>query len=350
MTARKPLWSQAGSTSAEEDRALITALYGPVGGVVMSTDLLVTQNGTPNMSVNVAAGRCVVVGTENATMQGDYVGWLDAVLNVAISASDPTNGRIDLIVAKFQDAQYSGATNAFSVVAVTGVASGSPVAPAAPANSIILAQISVAATSTTVLTAAITDKRGPIVPVPSVGLPAVYPAAPLRGSEIYRISNDVAEGPELFDGTAWRLPWNMPWGCVGTPFVSTTFSQAVTSTTPVDLTAISVTWVAVANRRYRVTASGLIVTQATNVSTAKVWITTGAGALLANICDLNLSISGTGQRGNVVGTYLYQGLAAGSQTVKLQAQTSAITSTVTQDSTTQVVLMVEDIGPNGAPS
>jgi len=128
-------------------------------------DMLVTANGTPNMSVNVAAGQCLINGTQNSTSQGSYHGLNDASVNLAIAASDATNPRIDIVVAQVRDAAYSGANNDFILAVVTGTPAGSPAAPATPANAIVLAQIAVAANATTIVSGNITDKR-PIVGVP----------------------------------------------------------------------------------------------------------------------------------------------------------------------------------------
>lgn len=130
------------------------------GGVALGLGggLAVTQNGTPNMTVNVAAGTALIPGTEGSK-QGVYSVLNDATLNVSLAASDPTNPRIDLIVFKVQDTFYSGGSNTSSIVAVTGTPAGSPTPPAAPANSLVLAQIAVAANDTAITTGEITDKR-----------------------------------------------------------------------------------------------------------------------------------------------------------------------------------------------
>src|SRR4051812_47438970 len=94
-----------------------------------------SQNGSPNMSVNVASGQVYIPGTQG-TKQADSVGINDPRKNITITAADGTNPRIDLIVAKVQDSLYSGVTNAWSLVVVTGTPAGSPAAPTAPANSL----------------------------------------------------------------------------------------------------------------------------------------------------------------------------------------------------------------------
>lgn len=143
---------------AEDVRRMTHMMMNVRPGIVQSGDLAVTQNGTPNMSVNVASGNAFVAGTE-ATYQGLYHCENRGVLNVVVPASDPTNPRIDLIVLKVQDAIYSGATNAASIVDVPGTPAGTPVEPSPPNNCLVLAKISVAANATTVVTANITDYR-----------------------------------------------------------------------------------------------------------------------------------------------------------------------------------------------
>jgi hypothetical protein len=132
---------------------------GSSSGIRQATDLQVTQNGSPNMSVNVAAGEAIVAGTQNLTSQGTYEVLNDATVNLAVAASDPTNPRIDIVVAQVQDAAYSGATNAWQLAVVTGTPAPSPVPPAAPANSFTLAQIAVAANATSITSGNITDLR-----------------------------------------------------------------------------------------------------------------------------------------------------------------------------------------------
>ena len=150
MTALNPplhLQNRTDHTS-QGDRLLLRSLWR-VGGVVASGDMTVAAQGSPNMSVTVAAGGAIIPGTESA-FQGTYHCVNDASVTVTIAASDPTNPRKDIIVAKVQDAFYSGAVNSWSLVAVTGTPGGVPVPPAAPANSLILATITVPAGSTTV--------------------------------------------------------------------------------------------------------------------------------------------------------------------------------------------------------
>jgi len=132
----------------------------PAHGVINTGDLAVTQNGTPNMSVNVATGGCFIRGTLNAN-QGAYHLWNDGTVNLSISAADATNGRRDLVIAQVRDAAYSGATNDARITVVTGTPAASPADPSLASfpNALVLARITVAAGDTAINTADITDLR-----------------------------------------------------------------------------------------------------------------------------------------------------------------------------------------------
>lgn len=167
----------ADSLTAETFRQAPSSLLASTG-VVASGDLAVTQNSTPNMSVDVAAGQIWIPGTLASTTgfstnvgnqagyglpttfneQGCYYGWNNGTVNLQIAAADPTNPRIDLVVAYIQDAAYSGSTNQPTLGVVTGTP-GSGFAPPAPASAVALAQVSVAAGATSITTADIFDQR-----------------------------------------------------------------------------------------------------------------------------------------------------------------------------------------------
>jgi hypothetical protein len=110
------------------------------------------------MAVLVASGICVVPGTE-AFQQGAYGCYNDADFTVSIATAHATLARIDIIVFKVEDSQYSGGVNTSSIVAVTGTPSGSPAVPTAPANSITLAHVAVGAAVSSIVNANITDTR-----------------------------------------------------------------------------------------------------------------------------------------------------------------------------------------------
>ena len=162
-TQNPPYALQSGSHSAELfRRAVGSLLQSSLGGVVSEGDLAVTQNGTPNMSVNVAGGypggELWIPGSIGAT-QGLYYALNDATVNLAIAASNATNPRYDVVYAAVQDAAYSGSTNTWVLGVVTGTPAASPVVPSLPSSAVALAQILVPAASTSVVTGNITDVR-----------------------------------------------------------------------------------------------------------------------------------------------------------------------------------------------
>lgn len=160
MTVRNPaVFLQAGAHPAEDVRRALDLLAGGAGVYEAAGGALaVTESGTPGMSVSVAGGRCVIVGDEG-TYQGAYFCENRGAQAVTITAADVADPRVDLIVAKVQDSNYSGAVDAWSLVAVAGTPAASPLAPTAPANSITLATVAVAAAASSILDANITDLR-----------------------------------------------------------------------------------------------------------------------------------------------------------------------------------------------
>ena len=157
MTIRTPVWIQTGGETAEDARRATQAAWGNPG-IITATDLAVTQHGTPDMSVDVAAGQVILPGT-SATGQGYYVVENTATLTLPVSASDPTNARVDLVVAAVQDSQYSGLSNAAVIQVVTGTPAPAPVEQPVPANAWVLATIAVPADASSITNANITDQR-----------------------------------------------------------------------------------------------------------------------------------------------------------------------------------------------
>ena len=152
-----PSWLQNGSHPAENDRLTTQALWKTTG-IINATDLAVTQNSPAGMSVLVAAGWAAILGTTQTNM-GVYMAYNDASAVATITTANVSNPRIDIICITVSDAYYTGALNQVAINVVAGTAAASPVAPATPANSILLATIAVGAGVTSILTANITDSR-----------------------------------------------------------------------------------------------------------------------------------------------------------------------------------------------
>lgn len=130
------------------------------GGIhpTLGSEFVVTQAGSPNMTVLCGSGVASVPGTESGT-QGNYLCINDASVTLTVTAAHATLARIDLVVLNVRDAFYSGANNDSQLQVIAGTPASSPVAPSAPANSIIIAQIAVGAAVTSIVNANITDQR-----------------------------------------------------------------------------------------------------------------------------------------------------------------------------------------------
>ena len=168
-----PLALQNAAHSAQLLRQMVAALFGATqpgtlaagaGGVVNAGDLAVTQNGTPNMSVNVAGGSAFIPQTRAAN-SGLVYGLNDATVNKAIATADATNPRVDLVCAVVNDTAYTGSLNTWALTVVTGTPTAGATlsnlngAGALPAAAIPLAYVLVPASSSSVVTANIADVR-----------------------------------------------------------------------------------------------------------------------------------------------------------------------------------------------
>lgn len=136
-------YTQAACHTAQGDRQVLNSLLCSEGVDLAANALVVTTAGS-GLGVNVAAGGAFVLGDSAAT-QGYYHVYNDATVVKTHAAADPTNPRIDLVIARVNDAAYSGVSNTWTLEIVTGVAAPAPVAPAAPVTSIILAQVLITA-------------------------------------------------------------------------------------------------------------------------------------------------------------------------------------------------------------
>ncbi len=131
------------------DRADLTAIILAISGNYVSTGCQVTAQSTPNMTVQVSAGTIYVNGTSYA---------IAAVASLAVTAPS-SHDRRDIVVAN-SSAVVSIIEGTPCTVAGWTPISGvlPPVKPAIPALSVILGEIYVASTTTSITSANITDK------------------------------------------------------------------------------------------------------------------------------------------------------------------------------------------------
>lgn len=125
-------------------------------GVRYGTGNPLQVNASSGMNITVNAGVAWVQGTAAANA-GMYTGCLDSTATLTVATSDPTNPRIDNVIVQVTDLGTSSSTTV--VVLQTGTPASSPVAPTLPANSLLLAQIAVAANASSIVAGNITDKR-----------------------------------------------------------------------------------------------------------------------------------------------------------------------------------------------
>lgn len=171
-----------------------------VGGVVNKTDLLVTANTTPNMSVNVAGGSALIPQTQAANA-GLYFAFFTAKKNYSLAAASAVNPRVDGVFGSVLDKAYSGSTTERIIQVVTGTPTAGATltnlsgAPAVPAASIPLAWVLVTANATSISSAKIKDAR----PFAAMG-------NPLRGVPVCRVYYN-GSGPAAI-GAQTPMPFN----------------------------------------------------------------------------------------------------------------------------------------------
>lgn len=155
--------------SAQQDRAgLLGTIFSREG--VLDKDanhLKVSQRGLgANLSVDVAAGRCAIMGDDVAD-QGTYVCHSTTVVN--LSLNKPASGTYThRIIARVRDKLANGVWAGYDwlVEVLPDVGSGTP---STPNSAISLATVAVSSTATSIVDANVTDTRSRA----SVGTPAL---------------------------------------------------------------------------------------------------------------------------------------------------------------------------------
>ena len=197
-------------------RKMINGMMGGRQAIFADGDFEVTEHSTgADGTCDVAAGQLFVRGTD-VSNQGLYYVVNDATVNLAFSAADPTNDRIDLVIVEIQDSFYAGGANQADLTIVAGTPAGSPVVPDLDAlgyeNYFVLAQVLVnSGGGTVVADSDITDRRrsyassqyglataaGGIVICTST----TRPPSPHAGLTIFE--TDTLD-ERVWDGTIWR--------------------------------------------------------------------------------------------------------------------------------------------------
>lgn len=163
MSVESPAWSsQNSSFPANQTRRAVFFPLNTAGGCKGSADLEVTAPSS-GMSVNVGTGEVIVPGSN--TGQGLYYGWVSSQTNLTISASDPTNPRIDTVCATIYDKFYGASADSWVVQVVAGTPTAGATlsnldgAASLPSNSLLIAYVLVPAGATSIVSADIQDER-----------------------------------------------------------------------------------------------------------------------------------------------------------------------------------------------
>jgi len=211
MTLRTPIIA-GGSDSAETFRLALGSLWVPASALNSRTGVtsVPVLTGTGNFTATVGPFTCVIDGTSNS-LQGSYPVANDVATTVTIGAAN-TQARIDLISLQIQDNAYdSSGFSRGQLVVTAGTPSGSPVAPSAPANSISLWTVPVAANATSVTWASATAvypytaAAGGIVPVrTSTDQPAAVNGVQYRHRlDVAAAAGSVSPLESSVNGTTW---------------------------------------------------------------------------------------------------------------------------------------------------
>jgi len=160
MSLETPIWVQGGTYSARLDRSLLDVIF--TEGVINpgGSALAVTQRSTgANDSVDVAAGAAIISGDDEAD-QGKYYVRNTGVVNVPFTPAPGSDQRIDLLVLQVNDPTAGGAAGDDAVfLVIEGTPAGTAVAPAVPDTAIPLAEVLRLSSDTSIVNAAITDRR-----------------------------------------------------------------------------------------------------------------------------------------------------------------------------------------------
>ncbi|MFB9687711.1 hypothetical protein [Amycolatopsis plumensis] len=218
--------SGVGVQSAEDVRHSMAALWTPAGAVTSRSGMVPTGTAavpgsvlatlpTANTTVHVQPFRYV---RQSSRGGGTYTMILDSIKDIDVlnpanggTAADPSNARIDLIIAQQSDTFFGDANSNMVVKRVTGTPAGTPLDPTVTgsADYVLLARITVPANATTIQTANIANVAlpsavtvGGLLPVADATERAAL-ANPFDGQQIYRRDLDWIE---VYDGTAWRAP------------------------------------------------------------------------------------------------------------------------------------------------
>ena len=149
----------------------------PLGGVFTGLSAAMQVIAGTGLQVKVNAGYCAV--PHPTTGHGVYLFGTMTQTALTVATADGTHPRIDIVVARVND--LGNSSSDCDVDIINGTPAASPVAPATPAACLLLAQVLVPTSASSIVTGDITDERtwtappGGIIPVANA---AAAPARP----------------------------------------------------------------------------------------------------------------------------------------------------------------------------
>lgn len=168
---------------------------------------------------------------------------------------------------------------------------------------------------------------------PGVCTSSTRPASPYEGQVIYETDTDKVL---VYNGSAWYANWNLPWGYIDR---ATRTSAQTSISTEADLTGLSITFTAVANRRYQAIAN--LNPYGTSGESANIFFNVAG----SNALKLRQTFAGTNLIMSMSLNHVFAP-SAGSTTVKMRMSKES-TNVVNNYADTDFVcsLTIFDVGP-----
>ena len=174
--------------------------------------------------------------------------------------------------------------------------------------------------------------------------------SPVAGMTAYINSGDSSEGLYSYTGTTWNKGpgWNAPWGLLSKAVLTTSNVTSATHTTQQDGSApITLTATTITNRIYRVTS-----THMPAFATAGEYI--GFVPVIGGVSQTQFQYNANSSTilNSITNTFTYTETAGASRIFKIQIKSNLLNTQVTDYGLAPFsrTLVVEDIGPSGAPN
>ena len=171
--------------------------------------------------------------------------------------------------------------------------------------------------------------------------------APEAGMTAYINSGDSSEGFYVYTGTTWNKgpSWNAPWGMLGKVTSTSSSSTTGTHTTQQDGTVpLTVTLTTITNRNYLVTSQHL--SQNTSSRHRFAYVINGTTTY-----TFQQMVNTGGEAQTITGNYVFTETSGASKIFKVQMSSGTnVVSTDVGVAGLERLLLIQDIGPSGAPN